>query len=142
MLDDSDIRVRGEAFSTLMLSRNNISDALAKSLDSPSEYVRGFAALILANREECGVISEIIRLAQDSSSMVRSCAAGALGFLNAHDAKDVIHELIQDSSREVRRSALQAIFRMNGSVSDGEADAILKDGDSEMAMILAMTQRH
>jgi len=142
MLDDSDIRVRGEAFSTLILNKNSISDTLTKSLDSPSEYVRGFVALILANRRERGIIPEIVRRAHDPSSMVRSCVAGALGFLDAHDAKDVIHRLIQDSSMEVRRSALQAIFRMNDSISDYEADAISKDSDSEIEMILAMTHRH
>ena len=73
------IQVRGEAFSSLVLNKNKISDLLIKNLNSASKNIRGFASLVLANRNEVDAIPEIIKLAKDERSMVRSCAIGALG---------------------------------------------------------------
>ena len=85
-LDDDDIKVRGEAFSSLVLNENKISNFLIKSLNSASKNIRGFASLVLANRNEITAIPEIIKLAKDERSMVRSCAIGALGYLKAQEA--------------------------------------------------------
>ena len=48
-LDDDEIRVRGEAFSSLFLNDNDISEILISSLTDNSKNIRGFSALILAN---------------------------------------------------------------------------------------------
>ncbi len=41
-LDDDDIQVRGEAFSSLVLNENKISNFLIKRLNSASENIRCF----------------------------------------------------------------------------------------------------
>ena len=51
-LDDVDIKVRGEAFSSLVLNENKISDLLINSLDSQNKNIRGYAALVLSNRND------------------------------------------------------------------------------------------
>ena len=86
-LDDSNIEVRGEAFSSLVLNENNITKNLVASLNSESKNIRGFSALVLANRKNYDAISSIIPLTKDERSMVRACALGALGHLKANDAK-------------------------------------------------------
>ena len=55
-LDDDDIQVRGEAFSSLVLNKNKISNFLIKSLNSTSKNIRGFVSLVLANRNETTAI--------------------------------------------------------------------------------------
>ena len=82
-LDDDDIQVRGEAFSSLVLNKNKISNFLIKNLKSASKNIRGFSLLVLANRNEVDAIPEIIKLVEDERSMVRTCAIGALNFLKA-----------------------------------------------------------
>ena len=86
-LDDDDIKVRGEAFSSLVLNKNKISDLLIQNLNSTSKNIRGFAALALANRNETDAIPNITKLAKDERSMVRSCAIGALGYLKVKRQK-------------------------------------------------------
>ena len=49
--------------------------------------------LVLANRNDVDAIPEIMKLAKDERSMVRSCALGALGYLKAHEAKAIILQL-------------------------------------------------
>ena len=80
-LDDDEIRVRGEAFSSLFLNDNDISEILISSLTDNSKNIRGFSALILANRGDTNSIDSLIDLTKDTSGMVRSCAFGALGHL-------------------------------------------------------------
>ena len=41
-LDDPEIQVRGEAFSSLFLNKNNISEFLIDTLSSESKNIRGF----------------------------------------------------------------------------------------------------
>ena len=82
-LDDSEIQVRGEAFSSLFLNKNDISEFLIDALSSESKNVKGFSALVLANRGDSNAISAIELLTKDSSGMVRSCALGALGHLHS-----------------------------------------------------------
>ncbi len=136
-LDDEDIQVRGEAFGLLVLNDGDITDLLARSMGSPSRNIRGFVALVLANRNEQSAIPEIARLADDESSMVRSCAIGALGHLKARDAADVFVRALEDASQEVRKSALFAVIGMNIPVSEERMQAVLRDGDMETTKMLS-----
>ncbi len=135
-LDDDDIKVRGEAFSSLVLNENKISNFLIKSLNSASKNIRGFASLVLANRNETTAIPEIIKLAKDERSMVRSCAIGALGYLKAQEAKEVFLESLLDSDLEVRKSALQAVIDLNITVSENKIKEIIKEKDPEIEKLL------
>lgn len=136
-LDDDDIQVRGEAFSSLVLNKNKISKFLIQNLNSASKNIRGFAALVLANRNETSAIPEITKLANDERSMVRSCAIGALGYLKAKDAKDVFLNSVLDTNLEVRKSALQAIIDLKFSISEERIKEISKDADSEILKMLS-----
>ena len=138
-LDDDDIQVRGEAFSSLVLNKNKISNFLINSLNATNKNVRGFASLVLANRNETSAIPEIIKLAKDERSMVRSCALGALGYLKAEEAKDVFLEALSDSNLEVKKSALQSIIDLKIRISDENIKEIFKEKDSEIdKMILSI----
>ena len=140
-LDDPDIRVRGEAFSSLILNKNEISDFLIQSLNDSRKNVRGFVALVLANRNNSNAISEIIHLLNDERSMVRSCALGALGHLKAKEAKDVIHHCILDSNLEVKKSALQAMINLHDEISDQELSEISKEADSELEHLVVKLKK-
>ena len=131
-LDDPDIQVRGEAFSSLILNKNNISELLIESLRDSRKNIRGFVALVLANRKDMKAIPKIIELVKDERSMVRSCALGALGHLKAKEAKDVIHESIFDSNLEVRKSALQALINIEEKISQNELIEISREKDHEI----------
>ncbi|WP_371504560.1 HEAT repeat domain-containing protein [Nitrosopumilus adriaticus] len=135
-LDDDDIQVRGEAFSSLILNENDISNFLIKSLNSTSKNIRGFASLVLANRNEVNSIPEIIKLTKDKRSMVRSCAIGALGHLKAENAKEVFLESLLDSNIEVRKSALHAIIDLRISVSEERKNELKKEKDAELEKLL------
>lgn len=135
-LDDPDIEIRGEAFSTIALNNNKISHFLINSLKSESKNIRGFSALILANRNDFDSISSIIDLTKDSSSMVRSCALGALGYLKANQAWRAIHDCLHDSNLEVKKSALKAAIDIGYKISEKEISAITKEGDEELASLL------
>ena len=83
-LDDSEIEVRGEAFSSLFLNKNDISQFLINSLSLENKNVKAFSALVLANRGDANAIPALELLAKDSSSMVESCALGALEYLRTN----------------------------------------------------------
>ncbi|MDH3656800.1 MAG: HEAT repeat domain-containing protein [Nitrosopumilus sp.] len=140
-LDDDDIKVRGEAFSSLVLNENKISNFLIKSLNSASKNIRGFLSLVLANRNEIAAIPEIRKLATDDRSMVRSCAIGALGYLKDKGAKEIFLESLLDSNLEVRKSALQAIIDLNIKISDDKINEIVKDNDLEMEKLLSQLKK-
>jgi HEAT repeat protein len=135
-LDDDDVRVRGEAFSSLLLNENKISDILIENLKSVKKNIRGFTSLVLANRNEKSAIPEIIKLAKDESSMVRSCAIGALGYLKVKDSKEVILQSLLDSNLEVKKSALQAMINLNIIISEKEMKEIVKEKDNEIEKLL------
>ena len=135
-LDDNDIQVRGEAFSSLVLNENDISNFLIKSLSSASKNIRGFASLVLANRNEKNAIPEIIKLAKDEHSMVRSCAVGALGHLRAKEAEAIVLQSLLDSNLEVRKSALQASIYLKIKVPENMKNEINKYRDSEIEKLL------
>lgn len=140
-LDDEDIQVRGEAFSSLILNENEISGLLIKSLRSDSKYVRGFVSLVLANRNDTYAIPEIIRLTSDERSMVRSCALGALGHLKAKQAKDAIERCLTDPNLEVRKSALQAAIYIDDMIPEDKIRDINKDKDPELERLLVSIKR-
>ena len=135
-LDDNNIQVRGEAFSSLVLNENDISNFLIKSLSSSSKNIRGFASLVLANRNEKNAIPEIIKLAKDERSMVRSCAVGALGHLRAKEAEAIVLQSLLDSNLEVRKSALQASIYLKIKVPENMKNEINKYRDSEIEKLL------
>ena len=83
-LDDSEIEIRGEAFSSLFLNKNDISKFLIDALSSENKNIKAFSALVLANRGDANAMPELELLSKDSSSMVESCALGALEYLRTN----------------------------------------------------------
>ena len=90
-LDDSEIEVRGEAFSSLFLNKNDISEFLIDALSSESNNIKGFSALVLANRGDANAIPALELLAKDPSSMVSSYALGAIEYLRANKSSKENH---------------------------------------------------
>lgn len=140
-LDDPDIEIRGEAFSCLVLNENKIAKYLIKSLDSPSKNIRSFCCLILANRMDTIAIPHIVPLTKDSSSLVRSCALGALGYLKAVDASDSIHDCFFDSSIEVKKSALKAALDIGEKILPDELELISKETDEDLKKLLEVAKK-
>lgn len=140
-LDDPDIEVRGEVFSALVLNNNKIARFLIDNLNSESKNVRGFSALILANRKDLDAIPSLINLTKDSSSMVRSCAVGALGYLNAKNAQQAIHDCLFDSNVEVKKSALKAAIDIDYKISEKEINEITKESDDEITSLLTQAKK-
>ena len=148
-LDDDDIRVRGEAFSSLILNENDISGHLLRGLGSASTNIRGFASLVLANRGEASAVPYMVKLASDERPMVRSCAVGALGHLRAAggDARDAILGSLFDQDLDVRKSAAHAATRTGMRIDRDEfrriSDAWAPDigDDSDLRMLLGTLQR-
>ena len=85
-LDDSEIEIRGEAFSSLFLNKNDISKFLIDALSSENKNIKAFSALVLANRGDVNAMPALELLAKDPNSMVESCALGALEYLRANKA--------------------------------------------------------
>ena len=135
-LDDNEIQVRGEAFSALFLNDNDISNILISSLRSESKNIRSFSTLILANRDDRNSIESIIELTHDKSSMVRSCAFGALGHLRAKQAKKEIHDGIFDDNIEVKKSAGFALYLIGGKLSDLARKELEKQNDDNFDKII------
>ncbi|MGH1568087.1 MAG: HEAT repeat domain-containing protein [Nitrosopumilus sp.] len=140
-LDDEDIQVRGEAFSSLLLNKKKISDFLIKNLNVTNKNIRGFASLVLANRNETSAIPEIIKLAKDERSMVRACALGALGYLKAKEAKDTFIEALSDSNIEVKKSALQAIIDLEIPISEKIINDNFKERDNEVEKMISLIKK-
>ena len=87
MLNEPEIRVRGEAFSSLFLNKNDISEFLIDALSLENKNVKAFSALVLANRGDTNAISALELLSKDPSSMVKECALGALEYLRTNKAR-------------------------------------------------------
>ena len=83
-LADSEIEVRGEAFSSLFLNKNDISQFLINALSLENKNVKAFSALVLANRGDANAIPALELLSNDPSSMVKECALGALEYLRTN----------------------------------------------------------
>ena len=141
MLNDPEIQVRGEAFSTLTLNPNNISKVLISHLESSHKNIRGFSALVLANRNDKTASKAIAKLTNDDSSMVRSCALGALGHLNAKEFSKNIHDCFYDSDIEVKRSALYASILIGDKISLEDISKLNKINDVEIKKILKMQDK-
>ena len=141
-LDDEDIEVRGEAFSALVLNENKIAEQLIKNLDSEKKYVRGFSVLILANRKDMEGISEIIKLTEDESSLVRSCALGALGYLKANEASKAIHSCFSDSNLEVKKSALKAAIDLGDKLNHLDFEKFAEEKDEELEKLLILAKQN
>ena len=135
-LDDDEIRVRGEAFSSLFLNDNDISEILISSLTDNSKNIRGFSALILANRGDTNSIDSLIYLTKDTSGMVRSCAFGALGHLRMKQAKKEIHAGIFDDNIEVKKSAAFALYLIEEKLSELERKELENQNDGDLEKIL------
>ncbi len=140
-LDDADIKVRGEAFSSLVLNKNKILDFLIDCLSSDSENMKSSILLILANRNETSSIPDIIKLVKDEKSVVKSCAIGALGHLKARENSSVFIQALSDSNMEVRKSALQAIIDLKITVSEQNINTILKEKDSEIEKMISLIEK-
>ena len=140
-LDDADIKVRGEAFSSLVLNKNKILDFLIDYLNSESENMKSSILLILANRNETPSIPNIIKLVKDEKSVVRSCAIGALGHLKAQENSSIFLQALSDSNVEVRKSALQAIIDLKITVSENDINNILKEKDSEIKKMILLIEK-
>ena len=140
-LDDDDLEVRGEAFSSLLLNKNKISNFLINNLNTTNKNIKGFLSLVLANRNEISAIPEIIKLANDEHSIVRSCALGALGYLKAIEAKEIFFEALLDSNIEVKKSALQAIIDLKIQLSGKKINGILKEKDPEIKKMLSLIRK-
>lgn len=140
-LDDEDIKVRGEAFSSLVLNENEISNVLIKRLQDPKKNIRAFLTLVLGNRQEVDSIKSIINLTQDERSMVRSCALGALGHLKASEARKEITQCLLDENIEVRKSALKAAIEIQEPISGEIIKTILKEKDKEIEGLLVKVKR-
>ena len=136
LFDDDDIKIRGEVFSILCLNENDISEILIDSLSNESKNIRAFCSLILANRNDTNGINHIIKLTNDSSSMVRSCVLGALGYLRASNAMKEIHQGIFDSDVEVKKSAAHALSLLGEKLSDNEKIELEKQNDPDFEKIL------
>ena len=139
-LDDPDIEVRGEAFSSLVLNENDISNILIQNLKSESKNIRGFSTLVLANRRNSDSVSEIINLTKDQSGMVRACALGALGYLKAKQSSKEIHDCFFDSNLEVKKSALKAAIDIGDKISSEEITQLLKEKDPDIEKLLVQAK--
>ena len=140
-LDDSEIEVRGEAFSSLVLNENKISETLIENLKSRSKNIRGFSALVLANRQNPEGIPSIIPLTKDESSMVRTCALGALGYLKAQQASDAIQKCFADSNIEVKKSALKAAIDIGEKLPTEVIKELKKESDPELEKLLILANK-
>ncbi|MEX0862052.1 HEAT repeat domain-containing protein [Nitrosopumilus sp.] len=140
-LDDDSIEVRGEAFSSLILNENDISNFLINALKNTSKNIRGYASLALANRNETSAIPEILKLVKDERSMVRSCALGALGHLKAKEAKDVFLEALVDSNIEVKKSALHAVIDLKIEISEEMIKQILNENDFDIEKMITLIKK-
>ena len=90
-LDDSEIQIRGEAFSSLFLNKNDISQFLIDALSLENKNIKAFSALVLANRGDTNAIPALELLAKDPSSMVSSYALGAIEYLRANKSSKENH---------------------------------------------------
>jgi len=109
---------------------------LIDALSSESNNIKGFSALVLANRGDSNAIFILELLTKDSSGMVRSCALGALGHLRAKKASKEIHNCIFDTNIEVKKSAAYAIILIGEKFSEEEKKELKKYDDSDFEKIL------
>jgi len=137
LLNHPDMEIRGEAFGSLALNGNEISQVLIEALAHGEKNVRAFAALILANRGDHDSVGPLRRLTVDQSPMVRSCALGALGYLGAREAEAEIRGRFADKVLEVKKSALAAAIDVGLRITEREAAILSEGGDDELDRLAA-----
>lgn len=136
LFDDDKVEIRGEVFSILFLNKNNILKQLIYGLGHESKNIRAYTSLVLANRNEKESIQEIIKLTKDCSGLVRTCAYGALGHLNAKEGIKELHEGIFDSNIEAVKSATYALTRIGEKISQEEIEELYRNNDPDLEKIL------
>ena len=136
LFDDKNIEIRGEVFSTLFLNKNNILKELINGLSHKSKNIRAYVILVLANRNEKNAIKEISKLTIDPSGLVRTCAYGALGHLEAKETAKEMHEGVFDSDIEVVKSAAYALSRIGEEISQKEIEEVHSFDDQDFEKIL------
>lgn len=141
-LDDKDIEVRGEAFSSLVLNENDISSILIEALKSTSKNVRGYSTLVLANRNDKNAVPNIAELTDDESAMVRSCAVGALGFLRAGEALGAIRKCLEDPNMEVKKSAIKSAIDIGDKDLLSKLDKLSQVNDPEIKSLLVLAKNN
>jgi len=140
-LNDEDIQVRGEAFSSLVSNKNGISKILIKNLNCTNKNIKCFVTLVLANRNDTIAIPEIIKLTKDENSSVRSCAIGSLGYLKSYASKEIILKSLLDSNLEVKKSVLKSMFDLDISISKEMELNLLKENDPKIMKLLLKLKR-
>ena len=138
LFDAEKIEIRGEVFSTLFLNENDILEQLLKGLKHESKNVRGYVTLVLANRNEKNAVQEILELTNDSSGLVRTCAYGALGHLNAKEGIKELHKGIFDSNVEAVKSAAYALSRIREKILQKEIEKLQSFDDQDFEKILKL----
>ena len=130
--------IKGSQINTKCLcwKENNILKDLVLGLKNDSKNVRAYTMLVLANRNEKNAIREIRELTNDSSGLVRTCAYGALGHLEAKESVKELHNGIFDSNFEAVKSAAYALARIDEEISDDEIEELHKLDKSEYEKIL------
>ena len=140
-LDDPEIAVRGEAFSSLLLNENKISEFLIQGLSSTNKNIKAFSVLVLANRKDRDAIPALELLTKDPSSMVRSCALGGLGYLCSSQSSTIIRNCFEDEALQVRKSALEAFFKIEGQILPNEFERLTNDADDELKFLIKKFQK-
>ena len=85
---------------------------------------------------EKNAIEEIIKLTNDSSGLVRTCAYGALGHLEAKQSAKELHKGIFDSNLEAVKSAAYSLTRIKEKISDKELEELHRLDEPEFDRIL------
>jgi HEAT repeat protein len=140
--DDSDIELRGEAFSALLLNDGDILEILLQGLRNQSKNIRGYCTLVLANRNEKKAIQKIIHLTEDENAMVRSCAVGALGFLRASEATSAIRKCLDDTNMEVKKSAIKSAIDIKDRSLLSKIDDLSQENDPEINKLVILARNN
>lgn len=139
-LDAADIQIRGEAFSVLFINENDISEILINRLNSDSKNVRGFLALILANRNDIKSVEFLEKMINDQSGMVRSCVVGALGYLGSKKSVPILRRALKDENIEVRKSAIESLSSLGEEITEIESENLRRDADEELLRMIFKNQ--
>ena len=113
---------------------------MIQNLNSESKNIRGYVALVLANRRNSDAIFAITNLTKDQSGMVRACALGALGYLNAKHSSIEVHECFLDPNLEVKKSALKAAIDIGDKISNEEIKELSMVNDPEIEKLLSQVR--
>lgn len=73
--------------------------------------------------------------------MVRSCALGGLGYLCSSQSSTVIRNCFEDEALQVRKSALEAFFKIGGQILPNEFERLTDDGDDELKLLIKNYKR-